>query len=220
MPDKINLPGLQKNKKLIPLKRVAHKLLYIFIFSSSFYFGQRIKNFNAFQVNNSVVLKFTVGAGPTCNGYTVLYSADSTFYNAIYDYPGICGNSTADDSQSWTHGNPAFNQNNYYKIQLNPGETSLAQKVFVVPQTKATLFAYPNPINNYTDLLSLRILGANNLRTVGFLYDQFGKPLRELDLRTVVDTSTLNINDLRDGLYVIWLTDGFMAYSTKFIIQR
>lgn len=195
-------------------------LLILFIFFTALLFAQRITSFNVFQVNNSVALKFTIGPGPSCNGYNILHSADSVFYTTIYDYPGICGNSSSEDNQSWTHSSPTLNQTNYYKVQLNPGETTLAKSIFIVPQTKASLFAYPNPIQSYADILNLRFTGANNLRVVGYIYDQFGKPLEELDLRTVVDTSTLDIGRYNNGLYFIWLTDGLLAYASKFIIQR
>jgi IMP dehydrogenase/GMP reductase len=38
--------------------------------------------------------------------------------------------------------------------------------------------------------------------------------------RTQFDLATLNVYDLTNGLYVVWLTDGIQAYSSKFIINR
>jgi hypothetical protein len=194
-------------------------LYFSFIFSN-YCFSQRIKNFNLYQLSNSVVIKFTLGPGNSCNGWTIYKSLDSIYYNQLYDYPTICGASGSNEEFSYTDNSPALNQINYYKIQLNPGETSPVKRIFLDPQIKATLLAFPNPINNFIENLSLRITGANNIRVVGFLYNQFGNMLHELDLKTIADTTAIRVNDLNNGVYVIWLTDGVAAYATKFIIQR
>jgi hypothetical protein len=55
---------------------------------------------------------------------------------------------------------------------------------------------------------------------IGFLYNQFGKPIREYDLTTKLDLTSIGVYDLENGLYVLWLTDGFQVYSAKFIINR
>jgi hypothetical protein len=183
-------------------------------------FAQRIQNFNVFAVNGSVGIKFTVSKGTQCNGYTIWHSLDSINFNVIYSYPGICGNTSADQDFSYTHTSPGVNVVNYYKIELPGVETSPVQRVYLTTTPQASLLMYPNPIVNEYDVLYLKIFNANNLRVVGFLYNQFGKPMRTLDITTKVDLANLYINDLENGLYVIWLTDGTQLFRGKFIINR
>lgn len=207
---------------LIKFFKIKIKNLVVFqlLFFSFNFFSQRISNLNLYQINNSVDVKFTVLKGPSCNGYSILHSLDDNFYSIIYNDLSICGTSLTDEDKSWLHNNPAFNQVNFYKVQLNPGEISPAKQIFVTQQAKAALTVFPDPIFLYNESLNLRILSSNNLRLIGFICDEFGYPLIDLDVRLISDTASLSVNSLRNGIYVIWLTDGNIIYSSKFIILR
>ena len=184
--------------------------------------AQRIQNFGVFVAGSAVGVKFTISTGPQCSGYKIYHSLDSNFVNTvIYDYSGVCGASANPETVSYTHVNPTINQVNFYKVELIPFETSPIKRVFVpIDNTKIKLFVYPNPIVQTYDVLNLKIANSATKRLVGFIYNQFGKPLRELDVTTQFDLAALNVYDLTNGLYVLWLTDGTQAYSSKFIINR
>jgi len=197
------------------------KLTIIFIIFSFLCGAQsRIQNFNVFPAGSSVGIKFTITKGAQCSGYAIWYSLDSINFNQIYNYPGVCGDVNTDQDISYTHSSPAINQTNYYKVELIPVETSPIKRVYVNVAPKVTLRAFPDPLVNTYDQLNLKLSNTINARVVGFFYNQFGKPIRDLDLTTQIDLATVNVNDLSNGLYAVWLTDGTAVYTCKFIINR
>ena len=195
--------------------------MYIFIFLSvSIYAQFRIVNFNLFQVGTNVLIKFTVTAGSICNGYTVYHCLDSVSFVPVYDYAGVCGTSSSDENFSYTHTGATPDKINYYKVQLSTVETSGIRRIYVPSNSRSGIIAYPNPILNTSDSLKLRLFNTNNLQLVGFIYSPSGKPRQELHLKAKGELTALDVNNFENGVYVVWLTDGYQAYSSKFIINR
>ena len=203
------------------LKKYFFTILILIVVKS--FNAQRIQNFNVFVAGTSVGVRFTIGTGAQCGGYKIWHSLDSTYFgfNPIYNYPSVCGGSGSPEDVSFTHVNPTIDRVNYYKVELVPVETSPIKRLFVpFSAINTKLFLYPNPINLISDNLNLKIANIGTTRLVGFIYNQFGKTLRQLDLKTELDLATLNVYDLNDGLYEIWLTDGTQVYSSKFVVIR
>jgi len=196
------------------------KVGFLFFLLSSHIFAQRILNFKIFQANQAVFLNFILSKGSSCNGFNVLHSSDSVNFKVIHEDPTICGTSNADEAKNWTHANPITNQLNYYKIQLNPGEMSPVNRIFVNQTNKPNIVLFPNPISTDIDLLTIKILGTESLAFDGFIYNQFGNYVLKIEKQSTISNSTIKINELSNGLYLIKLTDGYNLYSTKFIIQR
>ncbi|MBK9282819.1 MAG: hypothetical protein IPM51_00705 [Sphingobacteriaceae bacterium] len=196
------------------------RILIIFIFLVQTIHAQRIQNFNLSLTNTIVSVRFTVSAGSQCVGYNVLHSIDSLNYYPIYNYAGICGEISKATNHSYDHYSPALNAVNFYKIELNGVETSPPQRIFVSTSPQYNLLLYPNPVYNFYDLLNIKVSNANNTRLVGYIYNQSGKPVKEIDLITQLDYAALNIFDLVNDMYVLWLTDGYVIYSSKFIVNR
>ncbi|MDI1354792.1 MAG: hypothetical protein PSX36_07735 [bacterium] len=199
---------------------VRFLLLVFILFSSYFGEAQRIKNLKLYLANSTVSIKFTLSAGTSCNGFKVLRSLDSLFYNEIYDYSGICGASGLDEEKSAIDASPAMNQVNYYKIQLSTFETSDAKGIYVSSTSKANMIVFPNPVSNDYDPVQLKLIGADNSSVSGYLYDEFGKVNATLNLYTTASVTSINAGALRNGIYLIWLTDGLERYSAKMIILR
>jgi hypothetical protein len=196
------------------------KVGFLFFLLSTHIFAQRILNFKIFQVNQAVFLNFILSKGSSCNGFNVLHSTDSVNFKVIHEDPTICGTSNADEAKNWTHANPITNQLNYYKIQLNPGEMSPVNRIFVNQTNIPNIVLFPNPISTDIDLLTIKILGTESLAFDGFIYNQFGNYVLKIENQSTLSNSTIKINELSNGLYLIKLTDGYNLYSTKFIIQR
>ena len=196
------------------------KVGFLFFLLSTHIFAQRILNFKIFQVNQAVFLNFILSKGSSCNGFNVLHSTDSVNFKVIHEDPTICGTSNADEAKNWTHANPIINQLNYYKIQLNPGEMSPVNRIFVNQTNKPNIVLFPNPISTDIDLLTIKILGTESLAFDGFIYNQFGNYVLKIEKQSTISNSTIKINELSNGLYLIKLTDGYNLYSTKFIIQK
>ena len=196
------------------------KVGFLFFLLSTHIFAQRILNFKIFQVNQAVFLNFILSKGSSCNGFNVLHSSDSVNFKVIHEDPTICGTSNADEAKNWTHVNPIINQLNYYKIQLNPGEMSPVNRIFVNQTNKPNIILFPNPISTDHDFLTIKILGTESLEFDGFIYNQFGNYVLKIENQSTISNSTIKINELSNGLYLIKLTDGYNLYSTKFIIQK
>lgn len=196
------------------------KVGFLFFLLSTHIFAQRILNFKIFQVNQAVFLNFILSKGSSCNGFNVLHSTDSLNFKVIHEDPTICGTSNADEAKNWTHVNPIINQLNYYKIQLNPGEMSPVNRIFVNQTNKPNIVLFPNPISTDIDLLTIKILGTESLQFDGFIYNQFGNYVLKIENQSTISNSTIKIHELSNGLYLIKLTDGYNLYSTKFIIQK
>ncbi len=194
-------------------------LFFLFLFTLKVW-SQRIINFNLFPIKNSVTVKFTITPGSSCNGYTIYHSLDSLNFIPIYDYPAICGASGANEEVTFTHQTPAVFQNNYYKVQLFPVEVTPIKKIFLSDAAQSGMMAIPNPVHDGVYELKLKIFNASNTKLYGFLYNPFGNVMGELNFTTLADMATINISNLKNGLYIVWLTDGLAPYSCKFIIKR
>jgi hypothetical protein len=182
--------------------------------------AQRINDFNLFFAGNGITVKFTISKGTLCNGYNILHSLDSINFNTIYNFPGVCGNTSNDESISYFHASPEVNKNNYYKIELIPIEVSVIKKIFVFAASDLEAVLYPNPQTGNSDLLDLRIFNAGTIQLKGFIYDQHGSSIQELNLTTSFDLAKINVSNLKNGVYFIRLTGAEKKYSFKLIINR
>ena len=200
--------------------RIKKGLLLGFTFSFLHLSAQRITNFSLYGVGKSVGLNFTVVKGSTCNGYTVYHSLDSMYFNVIEDYSGICGDTFEDVNNSYTHQNPTPNAFNYYKVQIALGEVSETKSIYVSPGANSGLILYPNPVSEVDESINFRALASPNSRLVGDIYDCTGKKYGELDVRTMDSKASFSITGLKSGIYFVWLTDGQLVYSNKFIVLR
>jgi hypothetical protein len=109
---------------------------------------------------------------------------------------------------------------NYYKISIPGFETSPPYRIYVGQQApKPNLLVYPNPVSNQ-DFITLKYINYSGSSVFGYIYNQFGIAVRELDLKIDQSLSQVNIGDLADGLYVVWVTDGTWLFRNKFIVKR
>ena len=190
-------------------------------------FSQRIINVNVSVVNgqnqstsSQVLVRFTLTAGQTCPGYEVLHCLDSMNYIPFFNSANLCGNQTTDESFSTVHNSPGLNQLNYYKINIPGYETSAPYRIFVGPEApRSTILVYPNPMINES-ILHLRFFNYIGSKVEGFVYNQFGTAVKTLALTIKQDLSEINVSDLNDGLYVVWVTDGNLLFRAKFIVKR
>lgn len=191
-------------------------LLFLILFSTCIK-AQRIVDFQLYSAANIVTGKFTITAGTPCSGFTVYRSTDSLNFFQIYDYPQVCGNSFTDETKSFSDENPAQNQFNFYKIFLQPFDVAI-QKIYVGQNQGSNMVPYPNPIYQGNAKINLKLINAGNALVTGHLFNQGARSIQKLDLRTNNDVTELNVAGLENGVYLVWLTDGKIAFSCKFII--
>ena len=129
----------------------------------------RIQELSAIQYNQNIIISFLISAGNSCAGYQILRSNDSLNFEVIYDYAGICGESTKSQNITFTDETPQKNRKNYYKVLIQPSDYSHAISVFYTYLTEKGYLLMQNPISHNLSLLSEPNSG--NLK----IYNQIGK---------------------------------------------
>lgn len=195
----------------------------ILLFFSALSIGasaQRIAGFGLLTSESHVGLRFTITRGSSCSGYTVYHSLDSLHFSSIYEYAGVCGNSTADDQKTYTHAAPTPNRINYYKINLWPVEMSEVAGILVPAETVSGLLLYPNPQTGTEDRLTVRLLHGLSAHLDAVVCNQFGNTLQPLRLEAVNQTASIGTGHLANGVYSLRLNDGARSYVSKFVVLR
>ena len=197
------------------------KIIFIYIFSF-FVFSvssqiSRISYFNAIILGNDVRLDFTISKGPSCSGYQVYKSTDSLTYNLLFDYAGICGNTSTDQQISYTDGGVPQNTFLYYKILIPPFDYSKVARLYVDQKKtkKAQLYIYPQPVEN---IFTVYLEGQNpdDYTVKIFTYDGL------LKIDTYVNAYQylkIDISTLERGIYCLLLIDSAGNYSRGKVIK-
>ena len=123
--------------------RRVNKNVFGILLISFFYFAKanRITNFNLYNVNGNVEVRFTISKGAPCNGYKIWHSVDSLNFIQVFEDPGICGSNTEDITKSFLHSGPSSNLTHYYKVELIGTEISIASSLIsLIISNKTNLF--------------------------------------------------------------------------------
>lgn len=183
--------------------------------------AQRISDFDLYQAEKSVVIKFYINPGEACSGYSVLYCTDSTNYELIYNDPGICGNQPLKEVKTYTHPNPRPGQKNFYRIRLEPFvEISEPESIFVNGPESEHLMMYPNPLFSGMTELNFKIPDDHITRVSCSVYDQYGKHLEDAELKHQFDRWSLGTEHLKNGLYFISFNEALKGQKFKFVVLR
>ncbi|MEO6304868.1 MAG: T9SS type A sorting domain-containing protein [Bacteroidia bacterium] len=193
--------------------------LYFFIIFSLNNYAQRLANVEAFVAGSGVGLKFNITKGASCSGYVIWHSSDSISFTQAYNYPGICGDTSRNESINYLHTIPKYNAVNYYKVELVPIESSSIKRVFVPELLTADIRVYPDPILSSSESLNVRIYRADNTHITGFVSDQNGKRITIIDQISNADLITINAEVLNNGIYLLWINDGQRSFTSKFFIH-
>ena len=156
----------------------------------------RIQELSAVQYNQNVIISYLISAGNSCAGYQILRSNDSLNFELIYDYAGICGESTKSQNITFTDESPQKNSKNYYKVLIQPSDFSNVISVFYTDLAEKGYLLIQNPITSNLSLLS--DLNSGILK----IYDQTGK-------------LTLSLSPNEQGLYhedISWLGNGIYYF--------
>lgn len=124
-------------------------LLVIFFSGSILIQAQNPPMLLSFEVNrfqNQVVVTWEIESGNLCSGVQVEHSSDSINFTSIYDYPGICGSSTANERYTFSHTNPISNAKNYYRINLGTNGISDVLSITFVKVEEDGYALFPMPV--------------------------------------------------------------------------
>jgi Secretion system C-terminal sorting domain len=102
------------------------------------------------QVEDGVLINFTIRGGITCSGVEVERSADGVNFIVIHEIEGVCGAINADESYSVTDNNPIKNKTAIYRLDL--GSLGIYSKIVYmryIDYNPYGITVFPNPCANY-----------------------------------------------------------------------
>jgi hypothetical protein len=190
----------------------------VFIFCALLGSSQRLIGADAVTSKTAVTIRFTLAAGTSCSSYSILHCIDSVSYQEIFSGGQCDAEPTVPKQVTYAHTSFVPDVVNYYKVRLDAWETSSTIRVFPSKTGRSGLTMFPNPMGPSDRLLNLNAFGTNNTKLWGFLYTRFGEPKQELSFETSGQRAQLNVGDLEQGVYVVWLTDGSNVFSGKVIV--
>ena len=171
--------------------------------------------FSAEQFNDDVLVKWTVGLGQTCYTVIIERSLDSQMdFEALYTYPGVCGNANAEENYSYTYSSPHKNTQSFYRLNLGNGFTKAVpvwfvdygEEGYILMQDIVAHQVVLRFLNPYTKPFSLSVYNLSGQRTMQI------ENIKSDELAF----STL---DFPKGCHVFRLTDNDGAsYTGKFIV--
>lgn len=171
--------------------------------------SQVVLTFSLFPEQSDILIYWTINAGASCDQMNLEYSTDSNFYfpSTIYNgsFPSYASSPT---SFNYTHTNPSTNQRSFYRLNL--GICGYSQ----VLGTGLGGNVYPNPFNDFTNLL---FQNPNNYVLSVYVYDHNG----QLVLRTppfpptMGTTYQLYRSGLPSGLYFFIIASSNMDIVSK-----
>lgn len=133
------------------------RLLYFFLWLlSTSAFGQLppgvIDRLAARVVGNKVQVEVTLSAGYTCNGIVITRSTDSLLFETIGLIGGVCGDSAASVSYSFTDSFPPTNQRLFYQLLLGGRIATDTRQVVVYDFQERPLIVSPNPAADWVEV--------------------------------------------------------------------
>ena len=155
-------------------------LLLVFLLCSQFNgFAQQdtiFSFFNVQQEQDRVVVIFTIRGGIQCSGLQVQRSIDNFNFQQVYEFPGICGSPSADETYIWTDENPNANKENFYRLELGSlGIVSSVKSIFFYATTPGKILLFPNPCSSCT----IRFLNDQREKVQVSIYDLLGQLISE-----------------------------------------
>ncbi|MBL7924952.1 MAG: hypothetical protein JNL88_12195 [Bacteroidia bacterium] len=105
--------------------------------------------FNVQQSDNKIILFFTVRGGIQCSGVRIQRSGDGILFEDVYEFPGVCGSPSSDESYLWHDPSPLRNRLNYYRLEVGSlGLFSELKTVYFYDFQSGQLFVQTNPCSD------------------------------------------------------------------------
>lgn len=193
-------------------------ILAVFIFSLPVLVGAQnnpaLVSFTGFQYNDSILIRFTMRGGFSCNGIDVQRSSDSLSFTNIGDIQGICGSPDFDIPFEFTDASPLKNADNFYRLDLKNFGYSQTIKVHFMDFNIAGYIFFPNPCFEECTLYFESFINDE----MDFLFfDLAGKIIESKKLRgtnVIIDSKRLARGIYRYSV----IRKGGIAFSGKFVV--
>jgi hypothetical protein len=107
------------------------------------------RSFSLSQVEEGVLINFTIRGGITCSGVTIERADDSMNFSEIYEFAGVCGALNTDESYSFLDERPVINQPSQYRLNLGSlGLYSSVLNIQFIDYNSEGISIFPNPCKN------------------------------------------------------------------------
>lgn len=156
-----------------------------------------LDDFIALRDGNTVLLKWTISSGSTCNGIRIYRAEDTINYIQVGDIAGVCGSSTSPVPYSFTDLSPIPNKINYYRLELGTqGFSKFVFIEFIVLGNEGYLIR-PQPV---TDNAVIYFVNPNNAPYTFKVYNEMGQLVQKVE-NTKADSFSFNRAGLSSGTY-------------------
>lgn len=128
--------------------------------------------FNLIEDKTTVLLRWQMAKGNSCNGIHILRSTDNIQFNEIGVIFGICGSQEKETSFEYRDSMPVKNSINYYKLDLGGNGFSAIEHIDIIDYSEND---YQIRYNSSTGLAQLLFLNPNNENWQFNIYNANGK---------------------------------------------
>lgn len=109
-------------------------------------------NFTISENAGEVYLTWSILAGSTCNGISILRSTDGNSFIEIGNIAGVCGNTSSIENYNFTDINPIKNALNYYRLELGFANFSQILAIEIIHIESSGYQIRPNPSSSYSTI--------------------------------------------------------------------
>jgi hypothetical protein len=109
-------------------------------------------SFSANDNNGEVYLSWSIVAGSTCNGISILRAGDGIDFKEIGNIAGVCGSSSSEVNYSFTDTNPLKNAVNYYRLELGFSNFSQIISIEIIDIESNGYQVRPNPSTDFSTI--------------------------------------------------------------------
>jgi hypothetical protein len=179
---------------------VKFMIIFLIGLSASKLYSQEadfiLSKFFAVQVDDQVLLRWTIEKGNTCEDTYVERSLDGIYFERIGLIGGICGSPDASITYDFYDSMPFLNRDNYYRLMLGQyGFTSIKSVEFINYSDKGFILG-PNPFNDFT---TFRFENEKNEEFTIIISDIMGRKLYQSS--TTSGEIVIRRNELGSGLF-------------------
>ncbi len=163
--------------------------------------GAFVSSFNVEVRDGKAYLRWTLHAGNTCNGISILRSIDTFDYKPVGEIFGVCGSTDTAQTFLFTDDKPVANKTNYYKLRFGyQGETAVASVFLISPNT---LLLSSNPVSNS---FTMRYANKHRELASAVLYDLSGRQVAN-DM-SKGELLHIDVSGLPNGIYIYSFQNG------------
>ncbi|MES2513279.1 MAG: T9SS type A sorting domain-containing protein [Bacteroidota bacterium] len=114
----------------------------------------RIQELQAHPYRHGIVINYLISKGNSCTGYQIQRAGDTLHFETIYDYSGICGESSKAQAITFSDEHPEKNAVNYYRVLIPPSDQSQIISVIFRDLSEIGYLIYENPVGDVLKLVS------------------------------------------------------------------